>query len=53
MDVVGLWGARVSTFNEYIWVRSHCYEHVVAIRMGLAIGAKYMQGSMREKTSAA
>lgn len=52
-DFVDLWRARVPTYNDDLLVRGHDYEHVVASRLGPAIGTENKRVLMQEGTCAA
>lgn len=43
MEVVEVWGARVSTYNVEVSVRHHRYEHGLTSHLRHAIGADDMQ----------
>lgn len=51
-NVVKLWRARVATYNNDVLIRIHRYQHVVANRLRLSIGAANMQVFMQEETAA-
>lgn len=53
MNVVEMWGVRVSTYNHEALFPNIGYKDVVTRRSRNAIGAKDMQLLMREKITAA
>lgn len=53
MDVGELWRGMVPTCKDKILGLNHCYEQVVASRLGLEIGAEDMRVLMQDGTTAA
>lgn len=53
ISVVDLQGSRGPLCEDDALVRDNCYEHVIASRLGSAIGAKYVRVLIREVTTAA
>lgn len=51
MDIVNLWGVKVSTYNNDALVCIHRYESVVSSHQRFAIGATIMRVLMQEKTT--